>query len=207
MIEGAFRLLCVLPDVPGPQQISGLAKAAGMPRPTVHRLIHQLQAAGAVQRVSNRWVVGPSLLNFVYSTELIPGLRDQSFTVLHKLRNQTGATVSVVVPGDQASRILEILHGHTALKRPGFVGQAMPTTAAADRVLQATVTRVGRRSELTAVDNQDTVAGINCVAVRVTVPRCAPFALQLSTPGDQPAERWANLLAQAGRAISARLHE
>lgn len=117
MIEGAFRLLSVLPDLPGPQQISGLARAAGMPRPTVHRLIRQLQA-GAVQRIRDRWVVGPTLLNFVQSTELIPGLRDQSFPVLHQLRNQTGATVSVVVPDDQASRILEILHGHTLSNAP-----------------------------------------------------------------------------------------
>ncbi|PXX68654.1 IclR-like helix-turn-helix domain-containing protein [Nocardia tenerifensis] len=62
VLEGAFLLLDVLArvDESGP---SRLAAASGLPKPTVHRLLQQLVAVGAVQRRAGRYRIGPRLFS------------------------------------------------------------------------------------------------------------------------------------------------
>ena len=45
-----------------PARLIDLAEAAGIPHPTVHRLLRQLIAVGAVRREGNRYRLGASLL-------------------------------------------------------------------------------------------------------------------------------------------------
>ena len=54
VLDGAFRLLRTLPETNGPGQLSELARATGIPRPSVHRLLTQLSSVGAVERQHGR---------------------------------------------------------------------------------------------------------------------------------------------------------
>jgi hypothetical protein len=48
VLDGAFRLLRVLPEISGPGQLTALARITGILRPSVHRLLAQLSSVGAV---------------------------------------------------------------------------------------------------------------------------------------------------------------
>ncbi|WP_052720883.1 helix-turn-helix domain-containing protein [Actinoplanes rectilineatus] len=98
VVDGAFRLLRALPQAGAEHQLARLAKLTGLPRPTVHRLLGQLRDTGAVDWVDGRWTLSPSLLGITRQIEPVPGLRRIAAAVMQTVREQTGATVSLVVP-------------------------------------------------------------------------------------------------------------
>ncbi|WP_439378678.1 IclR family transcriptional regulator [Amycolatopsis lexingtonensis] len=54
-------LRAVAAHEPGGATTTAVAREAGLPRPTVHRLLMSLQGVGLVERESDRWVLGPEL--------------------------------------------------------------------------------------------------------------------------------------------------
>jgi IclR family transcriptional regulator, acetate operon repressor len=82
VLEGAFRLLRALPDIDGPGQLSRLAEATGIPRPSVHRLMAQLLDVGAVELRGDLYRLGTAMLGFANRVEPTVGLRRGALHVM-----------------------------------------------------------------------------------------------------------------------------
>jgi IclR family acetate operon transcriptional repressor len=61
VLEGAFALLETLRRYADGAGVTELARACGVPKGTVHRLLDQLVAVGAVERYDGRYRGGPKL--------------------------------------------------------------------------------------------------------------------------------------------------
>ncbi|MEV7629807.1 helix-turn-helix domain-containing protein [Actinoplanes sp. NPDC089786] len=182
VIDGAFRLLSLLPEVTGDHQLNQLAELSGIPRPSVYRLMSQLQHVGAVDLVGRRYVVGPSITELARRAEPAKGLRDRALPYMSALRQRSGACVSLVAPASQGAVILEVLPGRDQLPVHIHAGRVLPDLAAASLILNAAevpdrVDPVRR----TAVDHQHIVPGLHCFAAAITLPDGGRAALQIAT--------------------------
>ncbi|WP_371793704.1 helix-turn-helix domain-containing protein (plasmid) [Streptomyces sp. NBC_01471] len=93
-----------------------LAQVTGLPRPTVHRLLGQLRRSGAVEWADGHWALSASLMGLARHVEPLAGLRETSSKVIQqRLREQTGAAVSLVVPPEGSFVALEMVPGRDAL--------------------------------------------------------------------------------------------
>ncbi|WP_285661354.1 IclR family transcriptional regulator [Actinorhabdospora filicis] len=107
VLAGAFALLAVLARGDGPVGLSELARRAGVPKPTAHRLLTQLAALGAVERHGDRYVVGRLVAVLGGAWRPYPGLRDAIAPVARKLAAVTGAPVAgVCLDAERRERLI-----------------------------------------------------------------------------------------------------
>ncbi|MFI5839935.1 helix-turn-helix domain-containing protein [Catenuloplanes sp. NPDC051500] len=199
VVDGAFRVLRALPDAGTQQQVARLAELTGLPRPTVYRLLGQLRDAGAVEFAGGRWELSSGLLRLARRVEPFAGLREPSATALRVLRAQTGATVSLVVPSEEAFVSLESVPGVLATPVDTRSGAAMPAFTAAGVLLGAVPPPVNRSGGL-AVDHGPVMPGMTCYAAPVLLPGGGRAALQITSMAG-PAERFAAPLHRAAAAL------
>jgi DNA-binding IclR family transcriptional regulator len=205
VVDGAFRVLQALPRVGPEHQVARLAGLTGLPRPTVHRLLHQLCDAGAVESHDGRWVLSAALLGLTRQVEPITGLRRSAIPIIQQLRDQTGTTVALVVPSERICVALEVIPGRDALPVDARSGAEMPATTAAGIVLGAADVPSSRLRHSGAVaDDENTMPGVACYAVPVALPGGAKASLQIAAPPTQPTERWAAAVHRAAIALSRR---
>ncbi|GIJ52388.1 IclR family transcriptional regulator [Virgisporangium aliadipatigenens] len=204
VIDGAFRLLRALPDAGAERQVARLTMLTGLPRPTVHRLLGQLAEAGSVEWRDGRWVLAAGLIELAQRVEPLAGLRRTASTLIQEVREQTGAAVSLVVPGGDAFVALEMLPGRAELPIAAHAGVPMPASTAAGIALTGAP---GPRCRPfgAAVDDQDSFEGMTCYAVRVELPGLQRAALQIATSSARPAERSAALVHRAAIELQRRL--
>ena len=196
VIDGAFRVLRAIPETGSERQLARLAALTGLPRPTVHRLLGQLAEAGSVEWRDGHWALASSLIDLAQRVEPLAGLRTSAVPVIQTLREETGATVSLVVPGGEAFVALEMVTGREDLPIAARTGAPMPADTAAGIVL-AQVPGSRRRQFGAAVDNEDLFEGLTCYAVPIPLPGKRRAALQIATSSDRPAERAAALVHRA----------
>lgn len=202
VLEGAFALLEHLPDTQPPHQLRNLAVLSGVPRPSVYRLLDQLRAIGAVELVGGRYVLGRTMLTIGRRVEPTAGLRRGTGRMLQALREQTGATVSLIAASESSATVLESIPGRDTLPIDIFAGRLLPAHAAGSLVIEpsAAPERVNN-TRRAAIDDGDVVSGLSCFAVAIPLPDGSAAALQLSTvPGD-PAIRYAAVTQQAAARI------
>jgi IclR family transcriptional regulator, acetate operon repressor len=125
VIRCAFRLLASL-DGLGPARVSELQRDRGLPRTTVHRLLTQLEAVGAVERSVGRWRLGPTLVELGAGVPAEPRLRAVARRPLLDLANATGALVVLSVEMAGHGVLVEVLPGRSRLApelspEPGMV--------------------------------------------------------------------------------------
>ncbi|MFG1607813.1 helix-turn-helix domain-containing protein [Actinoplanes sp. NPDC049265] len=182
VIDGAFRLLRLLPEVTGEHQLNQLAELSGIPRPSVYRLMAQLHRVGAVDLVGRRYVVGPSITELGRRAEPAKGLRRRALPYMSALRQRTGACVSLVGPSSQGAVVLEVLPGREQLPVNIHAGRVLPDLAAAALILSS-ADLPGRVDPIrrTAVDHQHIVPGLHCFATAITLPDGGQAALQIAT--------------------------
>src|ERR671919_1085206 len=171
VVDGAFRLLRALPDINGPGQLSELARATGIPRPSVYRLMGQLRAVGAVELRHGRYLLGPAMLDLAGRVEPAAGLRRGAVDVMQALREQTGTTVSLVTRSSANAVVLEVIPGPRALPVHIRTGTVMPPISAAALVLDLTAAadRV-RPARHAAIDDEHTIPGLTCYATAIPLP-------------------------------------
>lgn len=97
VLDGAFGLLQVLADRPDGVGLSEVARVAGVPKATAHRLLEQLVELGAVQRVDRRYVVGPLMSRLGDSWRPRPALRRAAMTPMAMLGRAASACVTLSV--------------------------------------------------------------------------------------------------------------
>lgn len=102
-IDRAAAILKLLASGPRRLGVSELADRLGLARPTVHGLLQTLQAHGFVEqdRHSDKYQLGPGLLQLGYSYLDLNELRARSIGYADRLASRTGASVRVgVMHGD-----------------------------------------------------------------------------------------------------------
>jgi IclR family transcriptional regulator, acetate operon repressor len=206
VLDGAFRLLRALPQIGGPGQLSELARATGIPRPSVHRLLTQLSSVGAVERQHGQYVLGTAMLEIARRVEPTAGLRRGAAEVMRVLREQTGVTVSLLTPAAQGAVVLDMIPGRESLPVDIYAGCAMPAVAAGALVLDpaAAPERV-RPAQRAAIDDEHTVPGLTCYATAITLPGGGAAALQLTSTNGHNAIQLAALAHQGAARITDRI--
>lgn len=98
-IDRAAAILKALGSGPRRLGVSELADRLGLARPTVHGLLQTLQAHGFVEqdRNSDKYQLGPGLLQLGYSYLDLNELRTRSLGYADRLASRTGAAVRVGV--------------------------------------------------------------------------------------------------------------
>ncbi|MFI5934028.1 helix-turn-helix domain-containing protein [Actinoplanes sp. NPDC051494] len=206
VVDGAFRVLRALPETGRERQVARLSELTGLPRPTVHRLLGQLRESAAVEWVNGQWSLSPSLLGLAQRVEPLAGLRAAAATVIGRLREQTGAAVSLVVPSEGAFVALEMVPGRDPLPIDARSGAHMPASTAAAMVLDpAAATAERRRPFGAAIDDEDVFPGLTCYAVPVGLPGGRRASLQVATAARRPADRLAAPVHRAAVALERRL--
>lgn len=187
---------------------SQVARRAGLPLSTTHRLLVELAGHGVVARRGDRWGIGQRVWSMGLLAPVQTGLRDVAAPFLHDVHVTTRATVHLVVRQETSALYLDRVSGHTSLPVVSRTGSLLPLHATGagkvllahapaevqDRVLGGdlprltphTVTHAGRlRDQLHRVHEQghagtheELVLGMSSVAVPVVRPA--------GTTGDPP---------------------
>jgi IclR helix-turn-helix domain len=93
-----------LRDETGPVGVSTLARRTGLPKSTVQRLLLQMAAEGAVERVGRAWTAGRSLGQPGSGSRALSGLRHLTRPRLRRIAMSTGASTFLLV-GDGAGPV------------------------------------------------------------------------------------------------------
>ncbi|GAA4245297.1 IclR family transcriptional regulator [Dactylosporangium darangshiense] len=110
--------------------LSDLARRAGLPLATAHRLAGELQRWGALERVeSGEYVIGRRLWDLGLLAPVQTGLREAAAPFLHDLYAATLATVHLAVRDGGEVLYLERLSGHASVPIVSKVGSRLPMHA------------------------------------------------------------------------------
>jgi IclR family transcriptional regulator, acetate operon repressor len=206
VLDGAFLLLRALPEINGPGQLSELARATGIPRPSVYRLLTQLSSVGAVERRHGQYVLGTAMVEIARHVEPAAGLRRGAADVMRVLREQTGVTVSLLTQGGDGTVVLDVIPGRESLPVDIHAGSVMPAVAAGALVLDpAAAPERSRPAQHAAIDDEHTVPGLTCYAAAITLSGGGAAALQLTSTNGHNAIQLAALAHQAAARITERI--
>lgn len=210
-VERAFELIEIIANAGGEITLSGLAAAAELPLPTIHRLLRTLLTMGYVRQLpSRRYALGARLifLGDKASLQIGAGTRPE----LQQLVAELGETANMAmldqdmvvyvaqVPSPHAMRmftevgrrahlhdtgvgkaILATLEDSTISRLIGTAGMPTPTVKS-HRDLDSVLTDVQRiRQRGYSIDDEEQELGVRCYAV--AVPDAAtPMAVSVSGP-------------------------
>lgn len=170
VIGASFELLEHLRRL-GRGRLVELVRASGLPRATVHRMLVQLIAVGAVRREGDHYRLGATLLALGGGVSPARRLREAAARPLAELATLTGGAVSLSerIGGDAV--LLDLIPGRHRL--PGMIsaepGTAIPAATATARVhgLGGAVTSA---APALAVEQGHVSADVSCVAAAVALP-------------------------------------
>ncbi|AEJ42542.1 IclR family transcriptional regulator [Alicyclobacillus acidocaldarius] len=139
-VERALDILLLFTHSPRAWSLSEIARATGLHKSTVHRLLLALQQKGFVRREpeSDRYVLGWSLYGLGANLALHDRWSDAAKPILRRLRDETNETVSLYVRnGLERIRILAV-ESLQPIRNVASVGERYPLTiGASGKVLLA----------------------------------------------------------------------
>jgi DNA-binding IclR family transcriptional regulator len=180
--------------------LSDLARRAGLPLPTAHRLVGELEAWGALaRRSSGEYVVGRRLWDLGLLAPAQSGLRQVASPFLNDIYGATLATVHLAVREGVQVLYLDRVSGHASVPVVSQIGSRLPLHATGvgkvllayapesvqtevlgnlTRITPYTITQPGRmRDEIRrvhregyAVTSEEMSLGACSVAVPIRVP-------------------------------------
>jgi DNA-binding IclR family transcriptional regulator len=110
--------------------LTDLARRAGMPVPTAHRLVGELVSGGALQRLDNgRYVIGPLLWEAGLLAPVQGRLRQVAEPFLHDVYAATLATVHLAVRDGHEVLYLHRMQGRASVPIVSTVGTRLPMHA------------------------------------------------------------------------------
>jgi IclR family acetate operon transcriptional repressor len=186
VLDGAFAVLDAVAHADKGLGLTALARVSGLAKSSAHRLAEQLVTLGAVQRVEQRYYVGPRMLRIGQRWQPDPLLRLSAQVPVHRLAVQSRAIASLRILHEQRLRYVcgAAPHGHaytpdradpesiarTATGRVLYAAQPAGDVTLPDcwtrrewRNLRESI----RDPRATVVDHQDAVAGVCCVSAPV----------------------------------------
>jgi len=112
-VERAFEVLELLASAGGSIGVSALAESAGLPLPTIHRLIRTLVGAGYVRQLPSRqYALGPKLIRLGESATQLIGAWSRPY--LSELVKATGETANMaVLDGTKAVYVAQVPSAHS----------------------------------------------------------------------------------------------
>ncbi|MFF5444549.1 IclR family transcriptional regulator [Streptomyces sp. NPDC012888] len=165
VLEGAFALLEALRTHEREAGVTELALACGVPKGTVHRLLDQLAAVGAVERKGRGYRLGPQVFRLGQAWQPHPGLRAAARLPLHRLRAATGASVVLtVLSEDELAMTVSSVPGEPEPLVPVRDGMSFLLDTAAGQALR------GPTGGGVVLDREDVMDGVACAAVPVRAP-------------------------------------
>ncbi|MBO2448785.1 IclR family transcriptional regulator [Actinomadura barringtoniae] len=221
VLEGAFSLLDAVARCGGEAGLTALAVECGLPKTTAYRLLEQLVELGAVERSGRGYRIGPRIFRLGQGFQPHPGLKAAAAGPSRALARATGATVGICVLSQGRALVVDGVPGELdelASMRPGAT---WPWSTAAGKVLVAgsgprvPLDPIPRgwareaaaiRERGAALDHQELIEGVCCVAVPVRAPGGATVAVlsALVAPGPRMASL-TQAVMRTGRSIDARL--
>jgi IclR family acetate operon transcriptional repressor len=218
-VERAFELLELITKA-GEVSLSGLATAAELPLPTIHRLLRTLVALGYVRQLPNRqYSLGPRLIRMgeVASLQLGAWARPHLTGVVEQL----GETANMaILDGDMATYVAQVPSAHT-MRMFTEVGRRVHTHASGvgkailaqldDLQVRAIMARAGMpaptehtiddveglledlariRTRGYSIDDNEQERGVRCFAVAVH-GMPSPTAISVSGPETRIDEQFA----------------
>jgi DNA-binding IclR family transcriptional regulator len=110
--------------------LSALARRAGMPLATAHRLVGELARWGALARLpSGEYVIGRRLWDLGLLAPVQSGLRQAASPFLHDLYGATLATVHLAVRDGTEVLYIDRLSGHISVPVISEIGSRLPMHA------------------------------------------------------------------------------
>ena len=110
--------------------LSELARRAGLPLPTAHRLVSELVDWGALtRRSSGEYVIGRRLWDIGLLSPTQSGLRQVASPFLHDIYGATLATVHLAVRDNLDVLYLDRLSGHASVPVVSQIGSRLPLHA------------------------------------------------------------------------------
>ncbi|MET9674517.1 helix-turn-helix domain-containing protein [Streptomyces sp. NPDC006482] len=197
VLEGAFALLDALRRNGDEAGVTELALACGVPKGSVHRLLDQLVAVGAVERTGSRYRVGPQLYRLGQAWEPHPGLRPAARLPVQRLRAATGASVVLAVMREEMALTVGCAPGELEPLLPVRDGIAFRLDTAAGKALRGPL--VGGA----VLDREDVMDGVCCASLPVRAPDGRTVAaLAALVPAGRRLDALAHAVADAGAAIT-----
>ncbi|WP_250009958.1 IclR family transcriptional regulator [Actinoplanes sp. M2I2] len=110
--------------------LSELARRAGLPLATAHRLVAELRRWGALSRLaSGEYVIGRRLWDLGLLAPVQSGLRQAASPFLHDLYGATLATVHLAVRDGCEALYIDRLAGHVSVPVVSEIGSRLPLHA------------------------------------------------------------------------------
>jgi DNA-binding IclR family transcriptional regulator len=110
--------------------LSALARRAGLPMATAHRLVGELHKWGALARLdSGEYVIGRRLWDLGLLAPVQAGLRQAASPFLHDLYGATLATVHLAVRDGTEALYIDRLSGHVSVPVVSKIGSRLPMHA------------------------------------------------------------------------------
>ena len=219
MIARAAEVLRALADHPSGLSLGQIAKAAGLPRSTVQRLVGALEAEGFVATRAGMAGVrlGAELVRL--GSAVHANLRSLFRPYLHKLHIQTQDTVDLTLLTDGVPVVIDQITSTAPLRVVSFVGRPLPlhctasgkahlsamSKVEADHWLAAPLktftkqtmtdpTRLLRLAETAHLgefhlDQEEFDVGICAVALPINTPGLDNYAVAVSMPANRFKER------------------
>ncbi|WP_436698580.1 IclR family transcriptional regulator [Nocardioides sp. BYT-33-1] len=130
VVSRSLALLFSFDDAHRRLTLSELARRAGLPLPTAHRLVAELVAGGAlVRRTDGEYVVGRRLWQVGLLAPVETGLREVAAPFMNDLHATTRATVHLAVREGTEVLYLERLSGRASVPVVSTVGSRLPLHA------------------------------------------------------------------------------
>jgi IclR family acetate operon transcriptional repressor len=235
-VDHALRLIEVLHEFQ-PLSVSELARRLDLPRPTVYRLLRTFDAHNLIVQEAEGYRLSLRLLELASTTLSVASLQDAAQPVLKELAQATGETAHfAVLDGDRVSYVAKVDSPHPIrmFSRVGWrgplhatgTGKALlawsPPSLLAS-VLAEPLERLTRhtliepphlieeleraRTQGYALDNEELIEGLVCVAAPVLAGNRLIGALSVAGPVDRFSDpaRFVPELEKAARAMRDRL--
>ena len=161
VIESAFGLLEILRAL-GRARLTDLTEESGLPRTTVSRLLSQLAAVDAVDRVGACYRLGPGLLALGQNVTPMERLRPIAQRPMLQLAAASPAHVGLISNTSCTPMYLDVLHGRDRLPFRREPGEPVPKNSAAARALRA--------DNGFAIDDSGAIDGVSCAAQAIRLP-------------------------------------
>lgn len=126
VIGKLFAVVDQLAAVGGQSTLAEIATATGLPKPTVHRIIKDLRAWGAVEACGDWLRLGPRLFELGQLVPHARNLRSAALPFLQDLYEATHETVHLGVLDGGDVVYLEKIAGHHSGTTPTRIGGRMP---------------------------------------------------------------------------------
>ena len=156
-IQRAFRIMSAIAAAEKPQQLAELAEQIGVPKPSVHRLLSQLEEIGVVGRdlTGKGYSVGVTWLQLAVDALIVRARQPIVRGIMRKLVDEIKETCNLAVLQDHEVLYLERVECDWPLRVQLRAGSRVPIHATASgKLLMAEMDANSRKKLLTGLNLQ-----------------------------------------------------